>query len=111
MTFEFADVRANAAEVALHWERVRVPFTIDVGDVNSLTLTKARATVATAKADDWATPMQAARFSFENKGDMSETTAWLEKSLKIKEAPGNLWLKARVMADAGKTGDRRPCLS
>jgi len=105
MTFEFADVRPNAADVALHWERVRVPYTIVVGDVNSLTLTKARATVATAKADDWATPMQAARFSFENKGDMSETTAWLEKSLKIKEAPANLWLKARVMADAGKTQD------
>ncbi|HVF26896.1 MAG TPA: DUF2911 domain-containing protein, partial [Pyrinomonadaceae bacterium] len=105
MTFEFADVRPNAAEVALHWERVRVPFTIDVGDVNSLTLTKARATVTAAKADDWATPMQAARFSFENKGDTNETTAWLEKSLKIKEAPGNLWLKARIMADAGKTQD------
>lgn len=105
MTFDFADVRPNAADVALHWERVRVPFTIDVGDVNTLTLTKARAAIAAAKPDDWATPMQAARFSFENKGDINETTAWLDKSLKIKEAPGNLWLKARVMADAGKTGE------
>ena len=103
LTFEFADVRPNAADVVLRWERLMVPFTVDVGDVKALTLTKARAAVSAAKPDDWSTPMQAARFSFESKGDMNETMTWLEKSLKAKEMPGNLWLKARIMADTGKT--------
>ncbi len=103
LTFEFADVRPNAADIVLRWERLMVPFTVDVGDVNALTLTKARAAVSAAKPDDWSTPMQAARFSFESKGDINETMAWLEKSLKVKEMPGNLWLKARIMADTGKT--------
>lgn len=103
LTFEFADVRPNAADIVLRWERLMVPFTVDVGDVNALTMTKARAAVSAAKPDDWSTPMQAARFSFESKGDINETMTWLEKSLKAKEMPGNLWLKARIMADTGKT--------
>ncbi|HYE65793.1 MAG TPA: DUF2911 domain-containing protein [Pyrinomonadaceae bacterium] len=101
----FPEVTPNSAQVALHWEKVRVPFTVEVGDVNALTLEKARAAIAAAKPDDWRTPLQAANFSFQNKVNRDEAMKWLDQSIKIKETYGNLGLKARVLAEMGNTAE------
>ena len=101
----FPEVTPNSAQVALHWEKVRVPFTVEVGDVNALTLEKARAAIAAAKPDDWRTPLQAAGFSFQNKINREEAMKWLDQSIKIKETYGNLGLKARVLAEMGNTAE------
>ncbi len=98
-------VNDNSAQVNLRWEKLRVPFTVEVKDVKALTLAKARAAVAEAKPDDWRTPMQAAQYVLltENKFDDAEAIGWLEKSLKTKETYNNLATKARVLALQGKT--------
>lgn len=98
-------VNDNSAQVNLRWEKVRVPFTVEVKDVKALTLAKVRAAVAEAKPDDWRTPLQAAQYVLltENKIDDAEAVGWLEKSLKTKETYNNLGAKARVLALQGKT--------
>ncbi|MEP6919735.1 MAG: DUF2911 domain-containing protein [bacterium] len=98
-------VTDNSAEVNIRWEKVRVPFTVEVKDVKALTLQKARAAVAAAKPDDWRTPLQAANYVFlsEDKMDPTEAMGWLEQSIKVKETYGNLYSKARVLASQGKT--------
>lgn len=95
----------NAAQVNIRWERLRVPFTVEVKDVGALTLQKARAVVASAKPDDWQTPAQAANYSLQNKLDMDEALRWTEQSIKAKENYNNLSLKARILAAQGKTAD------
>lgn len=94
----------NSAQVNIRWERLRVPFTVEVKDVKALTLQKARAAVAAAKADDWRTPLQAANYVLlsENKID-PEAIGWLEQSIKVRETFGNMYTKARVLAAQGKT--------
>ncbi len=98
-------VTDNSAEVNIRWEKVRVPFTVEVKDVKALALQKARAAVAAAKPDDWRTPLQAANYVFlsEDKMDPTEAMGWLERSIKVKETYGNLYSKARVLASQGKT--------
>lgn len=98
-------VTDNSAEVNIRWEKVRVPFTVEVKDVKALVLQKARAAVAAAKPDDWRTPLQAANYVFlsEDKMDPTEAMGWLERSIKVKETYGNLYSKARVLASQGKT--------
>ncbi|MEP6636659.1 MAG: DUF2911 domain-containing protein [Acidobacteriota bacterium] len=98
-------VSDNSAQVNIRWEKVRVPFTVEVKDVKALTLQKARAAVAAAKPDDWRTPLQAANYVFlsEDKMDPTEAMGWLEQSIKTKETYGNMYTKARVLASQGKT--------
>jgi ribosomal protein S4 len=98
-------VNDNSAQVNIRWEKVRVPFTVEVKDVMALTLVKARASVAAAKPDDFVTRLQAANFALQNKLSVEEAMGWLEQSIKIKQTMGNVGLKARVLAEQGKTAD------
>lgn len=105
LMYSFDPVTDNSAQVNIRWEKVRVPFTVEVKDVKALTLAKMRAAVAAAKPDDWRTPLQAANYVFlsEDKMDPTEAIGWLEQSIKVKETFGNLYSKARLLAAQGKT--------
>jgi hypothetical protein len=98
-------VTDNTALVNIRWEKVRVPFTVEVKDVMAVALAKARAAVAAAKPDDWTTPYQAANFALANpdKANLTEATGWLDQSIKVKETYQNLARKARLLAGQGKT--------
>jgi hypothetical protein len=98
-------INANSAQVNIRWEKVRVPFTVEIKDVKSLTLEKARAAVAAAKPDDWRTPLQAANYVLlgDDNTAAAEAADWLEQSLKIRETFGNMYTKARWLASQGKT--------
>jgi hypothetical protein len=105
LEFWIDPINDNSAQVSIRWEKVRVPFTVEVKDVKALTLQKARAAVAAAKPDDWRTPLQAANYVLlsEDKTDPTEAIGWLEQSIKAKETFGNLSTKARWLASQGKT--------
>ena len=100
-------IDANKAQVNIRWEKLRVPFTVEVKDVAALTLQKARAQVAAAKPDDWRTPLQAANYVLFNdaKMDTAEALGWLEQSIKIKETYNNMNSRARYLAAQGKTAE------
>jgi hypothetical protein len=98
-------VDESSIKVNIRWEKVRVPFTVEVKDVKALTLLKARAAVAAAKPDDFTTRQQAAGFGLQNKLNVEEATGWLEDSIKIKATIGNVGLKARTLAEQGKTAE------
>ncbi|HZI17620.1 MAG TPA: DUF2911 domain-containing protein [Pyrinomonadaceae bacterium] len=96
---------ADSARVSIRWERIVVPFTVAVKDVNALAFSKARETVAAAKPDDWQTPLQAANFALQNKLDLNEAMRWAEQSIRVRENFNNLNLKARILAAQGKTAE------
>ena len=97
-------VTDNSARVNIRWEKVTVPFTVEVPDVNSVTMTKLRAAVAAAKPDDWRTPLQASNYALQNAStaDDEEGFAWLDRSIKVKTTFQNLSAKARALFKAGK---------
>ncbi|HYH86370.1 MAG TPA: DUF2911 domain-containing protein [Pyrinomonadaceae bacterium] len=106
LTFGIDPAGENAARVNLRWEKVSVPFTVEVKDVKALTVEKMRVTVAAAKPDDWRTPLQAANYVFlNNLSNTDEAMGWLEKSIKTKETFGNTYTKARVLAGQGKNAE------
>src|SRR5947209_14813736 len=105
LIYTFDPVTDNAVQVNIRWEHMLVPFTVEVKDVKALTLEKARAAVASAKPDDWRTPLQAASYAFNNNLDAEEAGQWLDKSIKTKETYANIYAKARALAGQGKTAD------
>ena len=52
LAFAIDPTSENAARVNIRWEKVSVPFTVEVKDVKALTLEKARVLAATGKAPD-----------------------------------------------------------
>ncbi len=95
----------NAARVNIRWEKLTVPFTVEVPNMNALVIEKARAAIAAAKPDDWQVRAQAAGFAFQNKVNMEEAMQWLDQSIKIKETFNNVGLMARVLAEHGKNAE------
>ena len=74
----------NSAVVNIRWEKVRVPFTVEVPDVTATTLLHAREAVAAAKADDWRTPFQAAMYARQSKA--ADADKWTDGALKSIDA-------------------------
>jgi hypothetical protein len=105
LAFGIDPVGENAARVNIRWEKLTVPFTVEVKDVNVLAVAKARAAVASAKPDDWQLPLQAASYLLQNKLDLAEAMRWTEQSIKARETFNNLNLKARILAIQGKTAE------
>jgi DUF2911 family protein len=94
----------NQANLVIHWENLRVAVPIQV-EVTNRTLAACRAAIAEAKADDWRTPFNAARYTFQNEVGLDEGRAWLDKSLGIQKAYSNLTLLARWQMKDGKKND------
>jgi hypothetical protein len=105
LEYSVEPVSDSSARVNLRWEKLTVPFTVEVKDMNAVVLAKTRAAVAAAKPDDWRTPLQAANYFLQNpsKEDDQEAMAWLDQSLKVKETYNNVFAKARLLASQGKT--------
>jgi len=101
LSYTFDPLTENTARVNLRWERLRVPFTIEVQDIKGKTLARARATIAAAKPDDWRTPLQAANYALNNKEPELGMT-WLDQSIKVKETFQNLSTKAIYLWAAGR---------
>jgi hypothetical protein len=103
LEFNFNPVTENSAQVNIRWEKVNVPFTVTVSDVNATTLAKLKATVSAAKPDDWRTPLQAGNWVVGNLPSSAELgMSWLDQSIKIKETFQNLSAKANALYRAGK---------
>jgi hypothetical protein len=105
LAFQIDPVNETSARVNIRWEKLTVPFTVEVKDVPALTLAKARAAVAAAKPDDWQTPLQAANYMLQNKLDLAQAATWADQSIKARENFNNLNLKARILAAQGKTAE------
>ena len=104
LTFSFDPVNDDSAEVNIRWEKVNVPFTVKVPDVNAATLSRLKATLSSAKPDDWTTPLVAGNYLINNQNpaDDEQGLAWIEQSIKIKETFRNLTSKANALYKIGK---------
>jgi hypothetical protein len=94
----------NQANLVIHWENLRIAVPIEV-EVTQRTLANCRSSVAEAKADDWRTAFQAARYCFQNEVALDEGTGWLDKSLGVQKGYSNLTLLARWQMKDGKKND------
>ena len=102
LTFEIPEMTTDTATIAMRWEKLAVPFTVDTKSTE-----RTMAQFRTAMNPDWRTPYMAADFAFNNKGAATdaEMTAWLDQSLKVNQNIANLWLRARIAERAGNKAE------
>jgi hypothetical protein len=104
LTFLFPMVTSDSAVLALAWEKLAVGVGIVV-DTKAQFLANAKEAVAKAKADDWQTPLTAARYLYDNKYALDDAARWLDRSIATKATFGNLSTKANALAADGKKKD------
>jgi hypothetical protein len=107
MSIAFANIKGNTVDVVIAWENLRVPFTVNVGDINARVLIDVRTQIANAKADDFRTPITGANWILGGKmtANYAEALGWVDKSLAVRETFGGLNLKAQLLAATGKKAE------
>ena len=109
LEFSLDPVKDNAILARVNWEKLSVPFTIEVKDMPAVVVNRARTVVAAAKPDDWQTPFQAANYAKANKAN-EDAAKWYDQALKaideqIKTKPTyqNMVRRANTLLNAGRT--------
>jgi len=107
LAYEFDNVKADSVVVTLAWEKIRIPFTVNIGDVNSRVLTGLRKAVTERKADDIRPLITAANFVINNKmsADYDDAAVWIGDAAKAGETFNTLGLKAKLFAAKGDTAN------
>ncbi|TPW11928.1 MAG: hypothetical protein FD129_1564, partial [bacterium] len=100
MQFSLPEVSTEKAVVALDWEKLRVPFTIEV-NTTEIALANARAAMANLAPTDSTTAYRCAAFAFDNKVALDEAATWVDQSIARKPSWLNHRLKANMLAAAG----------
>jgi len=100
LMFSFDPVTENSATVNIRWEKLRVPFTVEIKDVITLWRTKADALIA-ANPTNEVLPLQVAG-TYANLKNWDEALKYVDQSIKVKETFPNLRSKANILWAAGK---------
>jgi hypothetical protein len=107
LMYEFENVTPRSSTVVLSWEKLRVPFTVDIGDIFARKLGELREAIKNRKPED-ARPLNAAANyvqTYNIAANYTEALGWIEESIKISETFGNLATKARLLADMGRNAE------
>ena len=100
LQYSIPTVTSNSATVLIRWEKVAVPFTVEVPNVESVWRGKVDAAIA-ANPTNEVIPLQVAgAYAGDDKWD--EALKWVDQSIKVKETFQNLAAKARYLYAAGR---------
>jgi len=100
LAYNFDPVTANTATVNLRWEKVNVPFTVEVKDVKAVWRARTDALIAANPANE-VFPLQAANTYAADK-NWDEALKYVEQSLKTKPTFRGLSAKATILHNAGR---------
>ena len=100
LEFSIPTVTPNSATVVIRWEKIAVPFTVTVPNVEAVWRGKVDAAIA-ANPTNETIPLQVAG-AYANDDKWDEALKWVDQSIKVKETFRNLSAKANLLWAAGK---------
>jgi hypothetical protein len=100
LEYDIVPAAPNSATVVLRWEKIAVPFTVTVPNVEAVWRAKVDKAIAENPTNE-AIPLQVAgAYASDDKWD--EALKWVDQSIKVKETFRNLSAKANLLWQAGK---------
>ncbi|WP_298533862.1 DUF2911 domain-containing protein [uncultured Algibacter sp.] len=108
LTFDFIEVGANAAVVALNWEKKQFPFKVEFA-VSDIVLASFREELRGQQGfqrQNWET---AANYALNNGGDLNEALGWIDGTIAgqfySQKNFNNLQIKSQILAKQGKKAE------
>jgi tetratricopeptide (TPR) repeat protein len=104
LSYDFTDRANNHTIVEMHWEKVKVPFKIDI-DVHKIAVESFKKQLSSSAAFTSEGPMNAAKYCLENGVYLDEAMAWIDKSIGAKKSYSSLQIKSGLLEKQGKTAE------
>jgi len=103
LTFVFSDTTETSTRLDLEWEKLRVSFVIKAN-----TDAQVDAGIKALEDSSWRPYNNAARYLLESKKDPERAMQLIDRSLSLREEWLNVWTKAQLLAQKGKSQDACP---
>ena len=100
LMYSFDPVTENSAQVNIRWEKLKVPFTVEVKDVKAAWRARADELMA-ANPTNEVLPLQVAN-TYANWKNWDEALKFVDQSIKLKQTFRNMSAKANVLWAAGR---------
>jgi hypothetical protein len=108
LKYEFTDQTPSSAVIALEWEKMVIPFKVDV-DVVSTQITYFRKELQSEKGFNWESWDQAAAYCAQNKTNLEEGLAWADTATSVNfggDKSFTSWsTKAAVLDSLGRSSE------
>ena len=104
LTYDFDDVKTDSAVVTLRWEKVAVPFKVDVA-VNDIVKASIPRQIRGLNRYYWESWDDAAAYFLAAKVDLDEALKDEEQSIRTEERYDNLLNKSHILDAMGRTQD------
>ena len=102
-----ADLQDTGATLYLAWENTRVPLKLEVDTVGML-MPRIKAAIAADGPKSWNLYYGAAALLYDNGGDLEQSLAWVNESLKLRsDYPPPLLLQTRLLAKLGRNAEAK----
>ena len=110
LTYGFDDRLPNSAVAYLQWEKKRISFKIDAGDVNNIYVSMMRNQLRSFPGFDYRNFSNAANFCAQNKINLDEALVWADKAMDPtfvggKKEFNTLQAKSSVLLAMGKNAE------
>ena len=108
LTYEFTDETATSAVIALEWEKLMIPFTVEV-DLAATQLASFRQELQTEKGFLWESWAQAAQWCVDNNTNLDQALLWTDTAVSVNfggEKSFQTWsVKAAVLNKLGRNAE------
>lgn len=101
LEYEFRDLSANSATIAMNWENKTITVPVSV-DLNKTVLANIREEMRGTARFSHIGPMEAASWCLQNETNYEEALGWIDESININKTYGNLVTKAGLLSKLGK---------
>ena len=101
LTYDFDDVKADSAVVTFRWEKIAVPFRVEV-NVNEIVSQSLKNQVRAWSRWNWEGWSEAADYLLNHKGNPNDALDYANHSIQVEERFENLGLKALALEALGK---------
>jgi tetratricopeptide (TPR) repeat protein len=101
------EVTATTAVVALHWEKLRVPFRVEF-DTNALVLAKVERDLRHLPQFFWQGWNSAANWTANSGYALEKGLEWADRSITMNENGANLTTKMRILVALGRSAEVAP---
>lgn len=107
LSYSFDDTTARSAKVRLRWEKISVPFTVDIGDVYARIMAQIQEAIKNRKPDDIRPLSQGLNYvvTFKIRDSYNDALGWADTIVAARETFMNMFWKARLLALMGRTPD------